>query len=525
MRFSAILEAVLNEGVEHAWDLRAAWINSKTGEVIDAWNGGHEGTLESYPDLFGISSNSSRDEKRDEAFRLGWIRWHSTRSKTFVEAYPLKSVKDALIELVAEGRRRSIRGDYGFTIDWGDKWDNVVRTTLDDILDTPILESRYSLLESVSCCGYFVSPQGEIIELADDINPGSTHLSLILANPERFGFSAEYADDHPDIRLIDHLILTGWIHIDKQGASRWSVGLLNQRRQRDNLQGWASYMLKRGERPNRLVDVFWLRGRPVSGAPDATSTVGGLAAGDLLESAIAAFEDSVSQVRTDYWINSKTREKIWAYGGHYAALEDNLDKFELPNDFDYGNLSDEEAEETFLQVMERYWVRVLTGYTSVEFQAVKSRYAVSTIIEICSKWKPATEVFVEWLSRNRPADSRQTTAGEVVKDSSILEKKEYSFRELTEVTNLPTPPKVLFLANTMLQSTAGHPERVGTTKSIDGYFIEVHTIGCRRDAGEDEDDCWDTHWKIYDEYSNDSVSTVLGDPSDGVFVTITPQKT
>ena len=55
-----------------------------------------------------------------------------------------------------------------------------------------------------------------------------------------------------------------------------------------------------------------------------------------------------------------------------------------------------------------------------------------------------------------------------------------------------------------------------------GWWVETHTIGCRNAADEDEEDWWDSHFTIYDEYAADGMSTLVGDPSDGKFVSITP---
>jgi hypothetical protein len=55
-----------------------------------------------------------------------------------------------------------------------------------------------------------------------------------------------------------------------------------------------------------------------------------------------------------------------------------------------------------------------------------------------------------------------------------------------------------------------------------GWWVETHTIGCRDAADEAEEEWWDSHYAIYDEYVKDGMSTVLGAPEDGKFVTITP---
>jgi len=68
------------------------------------------------------------------------------------------------------------------------------------------------------------------------------------------------------------------------------------------------------------------------------------------------------------------------------------------------------------------------------------------------------------------------------------------------------------------------PQACGTSKVMDGFWIETHTIGCRNSADTPEENWWDEHYEIYDEYSKDGISTVIGDPGDGKFVTITPQR-
>ena len=80
------------------------------------------------------------------------------------------------------------------------------------------------------------------------------------------------------------------------------------------------------------------------------------------------------------------------------------------------------------------------------------------------------------------------------------------------------------IALKMLDPLKSHPEKVGDSRAVDGYWIETHTLGCRREGGDKEDSFWEELWKYYDHYKNDGVSKVLGDPSDGAFVTITPQR-
>lgn len=89
---------------------------------------------------------------------------------------------------------------------------------------------------------------------------------------------------------------------------------------------------------------------------------------------------------------------------------------------------------------------------------------------------------------------------------------------LTKIA-IDLPRSVLEIAEIMSHA---NPNIVGDSKTIDGYWIESHTIGCRNAADEHPNEWWKSHWSIYDEYANDPQTTILGDPADGIFVTITP---
>ena len=84
------------------------------------------------------------------------------------------------------------------------------------------------------------------------------------------------------------------------------------------------------------------------------------------------------------------------------------------------------------------------------------------------------------------------------------------------------PQTVLLIAKAMLEDAA--PIVEGDSTVVDGYWIETHTLGCRNSAGEAEETWWDGLWEFYDRYDGDGMSLVLGDPTDGKFVTVTPQK-
>lgn len=85
------------------------------------------------------------------------------------------------------------------------------------------------------------------------------------------------------------------------------------------------------------------------------------------------------------------------------------------------------------------------------------------------------------------------------------------------------PAEALAAAEEML-AEIGDPMTLGTSKVVADHWIETHTLGCRNHADEPEAEWWESHWAIHYDYSTDGISHVLGDPADGKFVTITPQR-
>jgi len=83
-------------------------------------------------------------------------------------------------------------------------------------------------------------------------------------------------------------------------------------------------------------------------------------------------------------------------------------------------------------------------------------------------------------------------------------------------------PEVQKAAKRLLGDGRASPYRCGESGVVMGYWVESHTLGCRVEAG--DADIWDAHLAIWDEYSKDGHSILVGDPGDGVFVSITPVK-
>lgn len=81
-------------------------------------------------------------------------------------------------------------------------------------------------------------------------------------------------------------------------------------------------------------------------------------------------------------------------------------------------------------------------------------------------------------------------------------------------------PEIQKAAKRLLVEALESVYRCGDTGVFMGYWVESHTLGCRKEAG--DPDLWEAHWAIWDEYSKDDQSVLIGDPADGVFVSITP---
>lgn len=90
--------------------------------------------------------------------------------------------------------------------------------------------------------------------------------------------------------------------------------------------------------------------------------------------------------------------------------------------------------------------------------------------------------------------------------------------------NTVPPAGALRRADGLLVRLEGNPERLGASDVADGWWIETHTLGCRNHADEPRGDWWGTHYAIHEEYASDGISAVFGDPAEGYFVTLTPQR-
>jgi hypothetical protein len=88
---------------------------------------------------------------------------------------------------------------------------------------------------------------------------------------------------------------------------------------------------------------------------------------------------------------------------------------------------------------------------------------------------------------------------------------------------LPRPTAAaVAAAEQMIADLNGNMMLVGDTKIVDGWSVKTHTLGRRNAAGAPEDDWWDEHYRTLDQLRADGKSTIVGDPADGIFASLTP---
>lgn len=130
------------------------------------------------------------------------------------------------------------------------------------------------------------------------------------------------------------------------------------------------------------------------------------------------------------------------------------------------------------------------------------------------------------LALGGPRESLLPTAESMAVDLCL--KHGLSFEEAVEALHTcpiqeaaRRPPAHVFDRASEMLGQIESPNSIGDTDIVDGWAIETHTLGCHREAGVPEDELWDAHWAVYDEYTQEKPKAiVLGDPADGVFATI-----
>lgn len=80
------------------------------------------------------------------------------------------------------------------------------------------------------------------------------------------------------------------------------------------------------------------------------------------------------------------------------------------------------------------------------------------------------------------------------------------------------PPQVMTFARSALDDASLNPDVCPAPSSVFGWWVQAHNQGCETEHGYALDD-------IYEAYRNDGASHLLGEPSEGSFVSMTPIET
>ena len=86
------------------------------------------------------------------------------------------------------------------------------------------------------------------------------------------------------------------------------------------------------------------------------------------------------------------------------------------------------------------------------------------------------------------------------------------------------PPRTVERAEELLGIIRNNMLICGDSMVVQEWWIESHSLGCRREADEPEEAWWPSHWSILEEYARDGKSRILFDEDSGAFVTMTPQR-
>lgn len=145
--------------------------------------------------------------------------------------------------------------------------------------------------ESSIKAAFFISPSRKIVYAP------TTHIDMILKNPEKFGFTREklekiYAKYDEKIgvegkareEIIQSLIKKGWIHIRRISNRQWNISVNKiTKKVKDLIYDWANKIIK-GVDGFREDDVYmpvylW----SLSGSDSKMTTVDGISKDDLYE--------------------------------------------------------------------------------------------------------------------------------------------------------------------------------------------------------------------------------------------------
>jgi len=115
------------------------------------------------------------------------------------------------------------------------------------------MENDYDMAFESTIAAYFINPVGKVVS-----TNGRSHISMIIAEPEKFGFTKEYIQDAYDKYkeklgvegtaredLIKELINKGWTRVRRYPNKFWSIQVKNlDKKSKDYLHDFASKILK-----------------------------------------------------------------------------------------------------------------------------------------------------------------------------------------------------------------------------------------------------------------------------------------
>lgn len=408
----------LDESAEEAARYWAAWVNTKTGEVVKV-DRPHVYSLRDRPWAFGLVSydpHMKDEELNAQALANGWMRFKRGLSELNFESQYTQDAQDTILEICRAFKNPDYYDHkisnpnvwrWRLNIDWAGGVPTPERTTLGEFLG----ESAFAKLISLNEGGYWIKPDGEYWHTKDHGAAAVEKLGLNLSADIDSEALAEFESE-----AVEKAFRLGWIRVDDDFPNSFTVQVYSWGEKEKNKiydffmnHGWPTNVVGIWVETERYSRLVWM-----GTVKDIRTKFFGESEEEVYIGSLT--EDRISQ---KFWLNSKTGEAIPVNGEHINFLDSLHLRF----------ISDETRFERMNRAFREGWMRVSDIGQSIYIQARKTMDAVDSIIEMASRENSTREFLVDWWVANW-ADVKgkyiKLTAGEILADSAVLEsRREY----------------------------------------------------------------------------------------------------
>lgn len=178
--------------------------------------------------------------------------------------------------------------------------------------------------------------------------------------------------------------------------------------------------------------------------------------------------------------------------------------------------------------MESWWVKGRTVTTRGWFGA--TGWSIDQAIVYADTGSEAEKIFKRHFINAKVDEIRPFQAGVIPGWMTVLTPAELgSGRLATSKSHDPydlsnVPSEAVTRALELFEVARRNMMLCGDSDVVAGWWVESHTLGCRKAADEPEEDWWSSHWAILEEYERTEFARIMFDEDTGAFVTMTPQR-